>query len=468
MPDTFEVDPLTRIEGMGKIRVEIKDNQLQDLKFQITVAPRFFEYLVTGKRAEEAPRLTQRICGICYVSHHLVSVKTIENAWGVTPPETAVKLRRLMNAGGFITSHSLHSAFLAIPDLVGLPAEGRNFIALMGKYPEIGKAALKIHAYGNKVVQATGGRIVQVVTSVPGGQTLQLKEQRRDELLEEGKEVLELIKAYADFVFDIYEKDALTCSQFPDVETNFMAIVGGKDGHYDIYDGDARIISGTGKQLARFHPSRYYDYIQEAVWSHSSTKVPYYKPEGATGNLRVGPLARLNVASGIPFPVAAEYEERYLKLFPRTCLQVQGFNLARIPELIAAQEEVLQMLEDPGITGEDIRVPVKSRGGEGAAFIEAPRGVLTHHYVIDDQGLIRYANIMAPTTYNHPLMQQDLYENAKLYAPELADPAKRAEACWRLEKIVRAYDPCTSCSVHAVDFDVAVDGGMVEVKEVKQ
>ncbi len=180
----------------------------------------------------------------------------------------------------------------------------------------------------------------------------------------------------------------------------------------------------------------------------------------------MGPLARLNVANQIPFPVANEYEERYLKLFPRTCLQVQGFNLARIPELIAGQEEVLAMLEDDAILGEDIRVPVKSRAGEGASFIEAPRGVLTHHYVIDDNGLIRYSNIMAPTTYNHPLIQQDLYRNAEIYASELADPAKRADACWRLEKIVRAYDPSTSCSVHMVDFDIKVDGSMVEVKEV--
>ena len=106
-----EIDPLTRIEGMGKIKVEVQDNELKDLKFQITVAPRFFEYLLTGKRAEEAARLTQRICGICYVSHHIVAVKAIENAWNVTPPETAIKLRRLMNAGGYVTSHSLHSAF---------------------------------------------------------------------------------------------------------------------------------------------------------------------------------------------------------------------------------------------------------------------------------------------------------------------------------------------------------------------
>jgi F420-non-reducing hydrogenase large subunit len=466
MSRIVELDPLTRIEGLGKIKVEIKDNQLHDLRFQVTVAPRFFEYLVTGKRAEEAPRLTQRICGICYVSHHLVSVKAIEDAWGVTPPETAVKLRRLMNAGGFVTSHSLHSAFLALPDLAGLPAENRNFMALMGRYPEIGKTALKIHAYGNKVVQATGGRIVHVVTSVPGGQTLQLKEQRRDELLEEGKEVLGLMMDYADFVFDLYEKNTLVCSQFPDAETNFMAQVNGGDGHYDIYDGDARIISGTGKELARFRPSKYYNYIQEAVWPHSSTKVPYYRPEGATGNLRVGPLARLNVAGEMPFPSAREYEARYLKLFPRTCLQVQGFNLARIPELIAAQEEALQMLEDPNIVREDTRVPVKCRGGEGAAFIEAPRGTLTHHYVIDDNGLIRYANILAPTTYNHPLIQQDLYDNARRFAHELADPEKRAEACWRLEKIVRCYDPCTSCSVHAVDFDVNVNNSIVEVREV--
>jgi F420-non-reducing hydrogenase large subunit len=460
------IDPLTRIEGTGKIKVEIKDNELKDLKFQVTVAPRFFEYLLTGKRAEEAPRLTQRICGICYVSHHLASVKAIENAWQVTPTETAVKLRRLMNAGGYVTSHSLHSAFLAIPDMIGLPADGRNFIALIGKYPEIGKAALKIHAYGNKVVEATGGRIVQVVTSVPGGQTLALKEERRRELLEEGREVLELIKAYAEWVFDIYEKDAPVCSQFPDIETNFMGLVNGPDSHYDVYDGDARIVSGTGKEVARFNPNYYYNYIQEAVWAHSSTKVPYYKPEGVNGNLRVGPLARLNVASRLPWPVAREYEERYLKLFPRPCIQVQGYNLARIPELIAGQEEVIQMLEDPQITNTDIRIPVKSRGGEGASFIEAPRGILTHHYVIDDKGLIRYANIMAPTTYNHPLIQQDLYANAKIYASEFADPAKRAEACWRLEKIVRCYDPCTSCSVHMVDFDITVDGKMVEVKEV--
>ncbi len=460
-----EIDPLTRIEGMGKIKVEVEDNELKDLKFQVTVAPRFFEYLVTGKRAEEAPRLTQRICGICYVSHHLASVKAIENAWNVTPPETAIKLRRLMNAGGFVTSHSLHSAFLAIPDLIGLPADARNFIALMGEYPEIGKAALKIHAYGNKVVEAVGGRIVQVVTSVPGGQTLGLKEERRRALIEEGEEVLELMKVYADWVFDIYEKDKLVCSQFPDVETNFMALVNGADDHYDIYDGDGKIISGTGKTLEQFNPNYYYNHIQEAVWEHSSTKVPYYKPEGVNGNLRVGPMARLNVASKLPWPVSREYEERYLKLFPRTCLQVQGFNLARIPELIAGQEEVLEMLKDPGITDADIRVPVKSRGGEGASFIEAPRGILTHHYVINDNGLIKYANIMAPTTYNHPLIQQDLYENAKIYATEFAEKEKRDEACWRLEKIVRAYDPCTSCSVHMVNFDVKVDGKRVQVKE---
>jgi F420-non-reducing hydrogenase large subunit len=462
----IQIDPLTRIEGMGKIKVEVKNNELKDLKFQVTVAPRFFEYLLTGKRVEEAPRLTQRICGICYVSHHIVSVKAIENAWDVTPPETAVKLRRLMNAGGYVTSHSLHSAFLAIPDMIGLPPDARNFVALMGKYPEIGKAALKIHAYGNKVVEATGGRIVQVVTSVPGGQTLALKEERRRELLEEGKEVLDLMKVYADWVFDFYENDAPQCNQFPDIETNFMALINGEDSHYDIYDGDARIISGTGKEVTRFHPSRYYDHIQEAVWEHSSTKVPYYKPEGINGNLRVGPLARLNVASRLPWPVSRKYEERYLKLFPRPCIQVQGFNLARIPELIAGQEEVLQMLEDPEITSTKIRLPVKSKAGEGAAFIEAPRGILTHHYVIDEKGLIRYSNIMAPTTYNHPLIQQDLFENAKIYAPEFSDPGKRAEACWRLEKIVRAYDPCTSCSVHMVDFDIIIDGKIVEIKEV--
>lgn len=466
MSEIVKIDPLTRIEGMGKIKVEIKENQLSDLKFQITVAPRFFEYLVTGKRAEEAPRLTQRICGICYVSHHLVSVKAIEDAWGVTPPETAVLLRRVMNAGGYITSHSLHSAFLAVPDFLGLPPESRNFVALLEKFPEVGRAALRIHAYGNKVVQATGGRIVQVVTSVPGGQTLGMKEQRRDELLDEGEEIKELLRDYADFVYDIYEEDTLVCGQFPEMETNFMALVKGESNDWDIYDGDGRIISPSGRELARFDTSDYHKYIQEAVWEHSSTKVPYYKPEGVGGIIRVGPLARLNVASRIPFPVANELENRYLELFPRTCLRVQGFNLARIPELMAGLEETLSILRDDRILGEKIRVPVKPKAGEGASFVEAPRGVLTHHYIIDDKGLIRYANIIAPTTFNHPLIQQDLFASAMEYVHELVDPDRRPEACWRLEKIVRAYDPCTSCSVHMVDFDIKVDNSLVEVKEV--
>jgi F420-non-reducing hydrogenase large subunit len=459
-----EIDPLTRIEGLGKIRVEIEDGELSDLKFQIMVAPRFFEYLLLGKPVEEAPRISQRICGICYTSHHLASVKTIEDAWGVALPETAVMLRRTMNAGGFVTSHSLHNAFLALPDLVDLPSYARNSIAMMEKYPDLVETAVKIHEYGNKVVEATGGRIVHVVTSVPGGQTMGISEQRRDELIEEGEDVLKACKALADFEIDLYEKDVPYCQQYPRIETNFMGLVSGGL-NYDIYDGDCRIISGEGKELARFDPHDYLEHIEEAVWEHSSTKVPYYKPHGQKGILRVGPLSRLNVSTDMPFPVANDYLQEYLKLFPRPCTQVQAYNLARMPELIAAVEEVLFLLKDDRILSDEIRVPVKSRGGVGAAMVEAPRGILMHNYEIDDNGILRWVNIIAPTTFNHPLIQQDLYQSASDYAGELADPSTRAEACWRLEKIVRAYDPCTSCSVHMVEVDLAVDGVRVDVKE---
>jgi F420-non-reducing hydrogenase large subunit len=462
MPEVT-VDPLTRIEGLGRIRLEVEDGALKDLKFQIMVAPRFYEYLLTGKPVEEAPRISQRICGICYTSHHLVSVKAIEDAWDVEPPETAVLLRRSMNAGGFVTSHSLHNAFLALPDLVDLPANARNFVALLGKYPELGKIAVKIHAYGNKVVEATGGRVVHVVTSVPGGQTSGLSEQRRDELVEDGEETLELCTKLADFEVDLYERDLPYCEQYPRVETNFMALVNGMD--YDVYDGDCRIISGDGAQLARFKPHDYLDYIEEAVWEHSSTKVPHYKPQGVESILRVGPLSRLNVSEVMPFPVAEEYLNTYLKIFPRPCTQVQAYNLARIPELIAGVEEVLMMLKDDRILSEKTRIPVKSKAGVGAAMIEAPRGTLMHNYEIDERGLLRWVNIIAPTTFNHPLIQQDLYKSASEYAHEFEDEKTRSDACWRLEKIVRAYDPCTSCSVHSLDVDLIVDGRRIEVKE---
>jgi len=459
----IEVDPLTRIEGLGKIRLEVEGGALRDLKFQIMVAPRFFEYLLLGKPAEEAPRISQRICGICYTSHHLVSVKAVEDAWGVEPPEAAVMLRRAMNAGGFITSHALHNAFLALPDLVGLPSDARNFVAMMGKHPDIAKLAVKIHAYGNRVVEATGGRIVHVVTSVPGGQTRGLSEQRRDELVEEGEEALDACTRLADFEIDLYERDVPFCGQYPRIETNFMGLVSGEG--YEIYDGDCRIISGRGGELARFDPRDYLDHIEEEVWEHSSTKVPYYRPQGREGILRVGPLSRLNVSGGMPFPVAEEYLTSYLGIFPRTCTQVQAYNLARIPELIAAVEEVLTLLRDDRILSERTRVPARSRAGVGAAMVEAPRGILLHNYEVDGDGIIRWVNIIAPTTFNHPLIQQDLYASAAEHAPEFEDPETRGDACWRLEKIVRAYDPCTSCSVHAIGIDLVVDGRRVEVEE---
>ena len=456
MTETIIINPLTRVEGTGKVKIEIENGALKDLQLNVAVGPRFFEYLLTNKQAEDAPRISERICGICYVNHHLVAVKAVEDAWGVQVPEVATLLRRTLNAASFVTSHALHLAFLALPDLI--PITNRNVIGVADANPELATAALQLHEYGNRVVTEIGGRLVHVVTSVPGGQTKGLTGEARYKLLREGRVALTNVRKIADAFFSIYEKRADDPSEYMGVETPYMGLVS-KNGEYELYDGDIRVKNGEGVQLFQFPAQEYYKRLEETTSDHSFTKIQYLKDMGPIGGLmRVGPLARINVIDRMQWGTAAEYLKRYEKIFRRPTDDTAAYNLARTVELVASVDEVLSDLGNDVIMTERTREPVKAKAGAGYAFVEAPRGLLFHSYEIDEKGIIKTANIVAPTTFNHKSIENNLKRWAGAHAGAFEKKETRQEAVWGIEKIVRAYDPCLSCSVHMVEVDLTVDG----------
>ncbi|MBM3291633.1 Ni/Fe hydrogenase subunit alpha, partial [Candidatus Bathyarchaeota archaeon] len=344
MNESITINPLTRLEGTGKVKIDVEAGKLKDLQLTVAVGPRFFEYLLINKPAEEAPRITERICGICYVNHHLVSVKAVEDAWGVVIPEVATLLRRTLNAASFITSHTLHLAFLALPDLI--PIKNRNVLGVAEALPEIAEAALQLHEYGNKVVAEIGGRIVHVVTAVPGGMTKGLTGESRYKLLREGRIAMTNVRKIADALFMLYEKRENNPDEYMGLQAPYMGLVNNK-GEYELYNGDIRVKGSEGTTLFQFPAQEYYKHFEETTSEHSFTKINYLKEMGKIGGLnRVGPLPRLNVIDGIKWSNSAEYLKSYDKIFGRPCDDTAAYNLARTVELVASVEEVLEGLGD--------------------------------------------------------------------------------------------------------------------------
>ena len=457
------IEQLTRLEGNAKVSIDVEGGVLKDLQLNIITGPRFFEHLLLNKPAEEAPRISERICGICYANHHLVSVKAVEDAWGVTPPPVANVLRRTLNAASFVTSHALHLAFLALPDLMDLPA--RNFIGIMEANPDLANMAIRLHEYGNKVVKEIGGRVVQVITAVPGGMTRGLTGDSRYRLLRESRAILSDAQNVVEAIFSIFESREKDPSEYAGLETSYMGLNNG--GNYEIYDGPVMVKNAKGENIVEFKPQDYRKYFEETSNEHSFSKLPYLKSKGfPDGVVRVGPLARTNVIDGYKWSLAKRYQEWYESIYPKFCHDTGAYNLARTVEFAAALEEVIEGLSDLSITSDNTRVPVKAKAGVGVGIVEAPRGILLHNYTTDKKGIITNVNIIAPTTFNHPNIENNLRNWAANNAEKISNEATRDESLWSLEKIVRAYDPCLSCSVHMVELKLKIDGVEIPVRRL--
>ena len=461
MSRKITIEPVTRVEGHGKVTIHIdNEGKVQQTRLHI-VEFRGFERFVQGRPYWEAPVLVQRLCGICPVSHHLAAAKALDvivgagTGEGLTP--TGEKMRRLMHYGQFFQSHSLHFFHLSSPDfLFGYDADPaiRNIIGVAMEHKELAVQGVMMRKFGQELIRATAGKKVHGTGAVPGGINKHLSIEERDEFLrgadplnadkmvDWSQEALDFFKSYhaqhADFIDNF--------AQFP---SNHMSLVR-KDGALDIYHGKLRAVDTEGNKILHdIDYQDYADYIEEEVRNWSYMKFPYLKSIGnENGWYRVGPMARLNVCDFIPTPLAQKEFEIY-KAYTNgkpnhMCLH---YHWARLIETLHAAEVIRDLLNDPDLLKDDLVVKGTKRK-EGVGLLEAPRGTLFHHYRINDDDQIDMANLIVSTTNNNEPMNRSVnyVANAMMNGqPEITEGMMNA-----VEVAIRAYDPCLSCATHAL------------------
>jgi F420-non-reducing hydrogenase large subunit len=438
----YIVDPVTRIEGHSKIRITVEDKAVKDLQLNIFESPRMFEKFMEGKPAEEAPRIVERICGVCPISHHLASVKAVESAWDVEPPEAAVKVRKLLHMGQYIYSHMLHLGFFAIPDLMDL--EEANIVALYRKHPRLVDKIIRIREVSSQIIEATGGK--WGITAIPGGISRPIKDDSRRRLLDLIIEIEPVVDEVVETLFTIVESKQDLINQYPNFGTYYMALTRG--GVHETYDGDVRVVNSNNEVESEFPPKDYLNYIKEETSSHSNVKYPLLMNNKL---YRVGTLARLNVSETLTTPKALEYLHRYRKIFGKPAHNVLAYNLARAVETMHAIENATDILSDEDITNGKMRREVAPKAGAGVGVVEAMRGTLIHHYETDELGRLGRVNLIVATGHNIPSLENGLINLANKLIPKESELGIK-KILGMLETLVRAYDPCLSCATHIVEI----------------
>jgi NAD-reducing hydrogenase large subunit len=453
MTKEIVINPITRIEGHAKVTIFLKeDDAVKEARFQVTDF-RGFEKFCEGRPFYEMPSITARSCGICSVSHLVTSAKACDVIVGVTPPATAVMLRRLMHMGQIIQSHALNFFHLSFPDLLlGMdadPAE-RNIFGLIEKQPEVAMQGIKLRKLGQELIEKIAGRRIHSSDwIIPGGGKWPLTKQNADYLLSNLPEALDItlktIKLFKNCLREL-EDEVQNFGNFP---TYYLGLVTAKGG-LEHYDGKIRIVDAEGKIVVdQLDPAVYYEYIGEAVEPWSYMKFPYYKPLGyPDGNYRVGPLARLNVASHCGTPLADEELKEFKQIGKNGVVQnTFHYHYARLIEILFCLEGAKEILEDPDILSERVSSKAFVNNDQGVGVAEAPRGTLIHHYAVDPQGMIVWANMIIATEHNNLAYNKAVTQVAKKYvkAKQLKEGMLN-----RVEAVIRAFDPCLSCATHAV------------------
>ncbi len=446
----IRIEPLTKLEGHGKVTIILGDTgEVESCHFHVTEF-RGFEKFCEGRMLWDMPVITTRVCGICPVSHHLASVKAIEDLLGIKPPPVAEKLRELMHMGQIIHSHSLHLFFLAAPDFIVGPdadPQKRDIFGIIEKEPELVRKAIQLRKFGQDVIDAVGGRAIHPVTAIPGGMSRPFSHEARYNLLKEVSKIEALALWAVDLARRLTETYIRDGSSLGDLPTMHLGTVRG--GALELYNGSLRLLNGDGQMIEEFDPSKYLDFIGEHVEPHSYLKFPYYKTKGwPEGIYRVGPLARLNVSERITTPRASEYLRDFKAINNgRPLNENLYYHYARAIEILYAVERTMQLLEDDEIVDRECRVKIDRRGGEGIGVLEAPRGTLIHHYWADDDGRVLKANLIVATAHNNGAIDRSVQTVAR----GLIRGGKVEEGLLnRIEMAIRCYDPCLSCSTHAV------------------
>jgi NAD-reducing hydrogenase large subunit len=453
MDKKIMINPVTRIEGHAQVSILLNDDDtVKEALFKV-VDFRGFEKFTEGRPYYEMPSITSRACGICPVSHLLASAKACDMIAGITPTKTTVMLRRLMHMGQIIQSHALNFYHLSSPDLLlgfdSDPAQ-RNIFGLIEKNPQLAVKGIRLRKFGQEIIaKVAGKKIHSSEWIVPGGAKWPLTRDRADYLLEFLPEALTI----AQDTLEMYKKMLGSLQEevenFGNFPTYHMGLVT-PDGGLEHYDGPLRIVDEHGKVAAEcVDPTTYSDFIGEAVEPFSFMKFPYFRSVGyPDGAYRVGALPRLNVASHCGTPIADQELKEFKKQGKNGIVQSTfHYHYARLIEIIFCIETAKQLLEDPDILNENVTAKPVVHNFEGVGFAEAPRGTLIHHYKVDEQGMIKWNNMIIATEHNNIAYNMAVTQVAKKYvkARQLQEGMLN-----RVEGVIRAFDPCLSCATHAV------------------
>ena len=445
------LEPITRIEGHARITLQLDEaGDVADAHFAVTQF-RGFERICQGRPMHEMPGLMSRICGICPVSHLIASAKACDEILAVTIPPVALELRRVINLAQIVQSHALSFFHLSSPDLLfGFDAdpERRNLFAAAVEAPQLARDGIALRRFGQRIIEILGGKRIHPSWVVPGGVSHPLAPDQRDEIRAAGPEALAAARrglAWYRERLDSFADEAAVFANFP---TLSMGLVH-ETGNAGYSDGDLRVVDAVGSVVAdRIDPRPYWEFLGERVEPWSYLKSSYWKALGyPDGIYRVGPLARLNVVERLGTPEAdealGEYRERWGP-YPTSSFHYHEARLIEILHCIAMIEVILR---DPTVLDRHVRSVAEVNRSEGVGVSEAPRGTLFHHYRVDDDGLVQWANLVIATGHNNLAMNRGVLEAARRYVR-----ADRLEEGMlnRVEAVIRCFDPCLSCSTHAL------------------
>lgn len=457
------IDPITRLEGHGKIDIILDQRgQVERAYFQVPEL-RGFEKFAEGRPAEEMPQITSRICGVCPTAHHMASTKALDDLYRVTPPPAARKIRELVYSTFMVEDHALHFYFLGGPDFVvgpQAPAAERNVLGVIARVGvETGKRVIAMRRRLRELIALVGGKVVHPVFGLPGGVARGISAEEQATFVQTADDAVE----FARFTLDVFHTVVLAnptyveliCSDTFTHRTHYMGLVDDRN-RLNFYDGMVRVVGPEGMERARFGARDYLTYVAEHVEPWSYVKFAYFKPAGWKGFVDgpdsgvycVAPLARLNVADGLATPLAqAAYEEFFATLGGRPVHHTLANHWARVVELLYAAERMRELAGDAEIISPNIRTLPTETPTEGMGVVEAPRGTLFHHYETDERGVIRKANLIVATQNNSARIAMSVEKAAKglLSGREISDGLLNM-----VEMAFRAYDPCHGCATHSL------------------
>ena len=464
MAQRITIDPITRLEGHGKIEIFLnEDGNVANTYFQIPEL-RGFERFCVGRPVEEMPLLTNRICGVCPEAHHMAAAKAADAVYHVDPPPTAKKLRELLYSAFYVTDHATHFYALGGPDFIlgpDAPVAERNILGVIHKVGlEIGGKVIQARKAGHTVVEMIGGRKVHPCTSIPGGLTKGITEEQRKEIEALGRWAIE----FAQFSLNIFNDIVLGNKQYVDLilgdiythHTYYMGLVDANN-KVNFYDGKVRVVDPDGKEFVKYEPKDYLQHIAEHVEPWTYLKFPYLKNVGWKGLVDgkdsgvycATPLSRLNASDGMATPLAQEqYEHFYATLGGKPVHQRLATHWARLIELLYAAERWVELATDPEITSPDFHTIPTEKPTEGVGIVEAPRGTLTHHYTTDERGVLTRVNLIVGTTNNYAPISMSVKKAATSL---IKSGTVVTEGMLNMvEMAFRAYDPCFGCATHSL------------------